>query len=65
MLLTDRASIKAAMEARRLVAIDVLEKPMDIGLLMEKIREARTQFVAARTQRSQEHVEEILCKYGW
>ena len=65
MLLTGRASIKTAMEAGRLGAIDVLEKPMDIGLLMEKIREARAQFVAARTQRSQEHVEEILRKYGW
>jgi len=65
MLLPGRASIRTAMKAGRLGAIDVLGKPTDVWLVMERIREARSQFVAARTRRSQGHVEEMLGGYGW
>ena len=38
MLLTGQATIKTAMDATRLGAADILEKPMDIPTLIEKIR---------------------------
>lgn len=65
MLLTGQATIKAAVEANRLGAVDVLEKPTDIATLLEKIREARARHVAAREQRSQSRIEEILRERGW
>ena len=65
MLLTGQATIKAAVEANRLGAVDVLEKPTDIDTLLEKIREARAKHVEAQEQRSQERVEDILRKSGW
>jgi len=65
MLLTGQATIKAAVEATRLGAVDVLEKPTDVETLLEKIRNARARFVAAREQKSQEQVDNIIRKYGW
>jgi DNA-binding NtrC family response regulator len=51
MLLTGQATIKAAIDAMRLGAVDVLEKPMDITTLMEKIRETRARRVAQADER--------------
>ncbi len=41
MLLTGQATIKSALAATRLGAVDVLEKPTDIATLLEKIHEAK------------------------
>ena len=65
MLLTGQATIKAAVEATRLGAVDVLEKPTDIATLLEKIREARARHLAAKEARSQENVEDIMRRHGW
>jgi DNA-binding NtrC family response regulator len=65
MLLTGQATVKAAVEATRLGAVDVLEKPTDIGTLLEKIRLARGKRIAAAEKRSQKEVEEILRTRGW
>jgi len=51
MLLTGQATIKTAVEATRLGAVDILEKPLDITTLMEKIREARERHVARAAER--------------
>jgi DNA-binding NtrC family response regulator len=65
MLLTGQATIKAAVEANRLGAVDVLEKPTDIDTLLEKIREARARHLAATERRSEARVEDILHRRGW
>ena len=65
MLLTGQATIKSAVEANRLGAVDILEKPTDIATLMEKIREARANHVVAEEQHSQTRVEDILRERGW
>jgi len=51
MLLTGQATIKTAVEATRLGAVDILEKPLDIATLMEKIGEARARYVARAAER--------------
>jgi len=51
MLLTGQATIKTAVEATRLGAVDILEKPLDITTLMEKIREARARYVSRAAER--------------
>jgi DNA-binding NtrC family response regulator len=65
MLLTGQATIQAAVEATRLGAVDVLEKPTDVTTLLEKIREARARHLAAIEQRSKDQVDDILRKRGW
>jgi DNA-binding NtrC family response regulator len=59
MLLTGHATIKAAIEATRLGAVDVLEKPMDITTLLEKIREARARRVAQADERVRRALGEV------
>lgn len=65
MLLTGQATIKGAVAANRLGAVDVLEKPIDIETLLEKIREARARHLAAKERRSKAQIEDILRERGW
>jgi len=65
MLLTGQATVQRAVEATRLGAIEVFEKPTDIETLITKIREARAQRFALVEQRTQQEIEEILRARGW
>ncbi len=65
MLLTGQATVQRAVEATRLGAIEVFEKPTDIETLIGKIREARAQRFALVEQRTQKEIEEILRSRGW
>ncbi|MBD3402885.1 response regulator [candidate division GN15 bacterium] len=64
-LLTGQATVEKGVEAVKLGAVEFLEKPAKIELLMEKINEAQTK----RTQLSEDHVEDmindILKRKGW
>lgn len=51
MILTGQATIKTAVEATRLGAVDILEKPLDITTLLEKIHEARARHVSRAAER--------------
>ncbi len=57
MLLTGQATIKTAMDATRLGAVDILEKPMDITTLIEKIRDARKRYVARAAERVRQQTQ--------
>jgi DNA-binding NtrC family response regulator len=65
MLLTGQATVQKAVEATRLGAIEVFEKPTDIETLIGKIREARAQRLNLVEQRTQLEIEEILRSRGW
>jgi len=58
MLLTGQATIKTAVEATRLGAVDILEKPLDITTLMEKIREARARYVSKTAERIRKQMQD-------
>jgi DNA-binding NtrC family response regulator len=64
-LLTGRATVKKATEAMRLGALDLLEKPADIEVLVEKIWEATTNKMRLTEQRTKEEMTDILRKKGW
>jgi DNA-binding NtrC family response regulator len=64
MLLTGQATIKSAVEATNLGALDVLEKPTDIETLMEKIAQAQNKTVALGEKRVQEMIEKVLLTRG-
>lgn len=58
MMLSGQVSIKNAMEATRLGAMDVLEKPTDIETMVEKIHEARARRAAATETSSKIETDE-------
>ncbi len=64
MLLTGQATIKSAVEATNLGALDVLEKPTDIETLMQKIGQAHSKTEALGEKRVQEMIEKVLLTRG-
>lgn len=65
MLLTGRATVEKSVQAIKLGAIDFLEKPVDINILLERIREAKTKTDAAEEGRTRRLVDDILKTKGW
>lgn len=65
MLLTGQGTVQAAVEAAKLGAMDVFEKPTDVEILMDKIKEARANKVMLAEKRSREEIEGILNRRGW
>jgi len=64
-LLTGQATIKTAVEATKLGAMDFLEKPADIDQLIEKIKTARGNRVQLAEKRTAAEIEDILSHKGW
>ncbi len=64
-LLSGQATIQHAVEASKLGAIDVLEKPADIAALLELIRQARAARIAKEMARTQEEIDDIVRSKGW
>ena len=65
MILSGRATVKTAVEAIQLGAIDIFEKPTDIETLVERIRSARATRLSENDQATQEQIDEILRTRGW
>ena len=64
-LLTGQATVQKATEAMRLGALDLLEKPVSIDVLVEKIEEAATNKMRLTEERIQAKVTDIIRKKGW
>jgi DNA-binding NtrC family response regulator len=64
-LLTGRATLQQGVEAMKLGALDLLEKPADIGRLVTRIEDAAKRRSALDDQRVADRVRGILHKKGW
>lgn len=64
-MLTGQATIQSGIEAMKHGAIDYLEKPVDLTVLMEKIRLAKQQRMLALEKKSAEEVKDILKSKSW
>jgi len=64
-LLTGQATLGQAVEAMKLGALDFLEKPVDIGTLVEKIEEAATKRSSLTEKRIEDKMSDIMRKKGW
>ena len=64
-LLTGRATLAQAAAAIKLGALDLLEKPADIGTLVKKIEDAANRRWSLEDKRIEEKVADILRKKGW
>ncbi|MGD8867095.1 MAG: response regulator [Gemmatimonadales bacterium] len=64
-LLTGRATLSQAVEAMKLGALDFLEKPADIEMLVLKIEEAATKKSSLLDKRIADRISDIMRKKGW
>ena len=64
-LLTGRATLQQGVEAMKLGALDLLEKPADIATLEARIENAARRRTSLDDQRVQRRVGDILRKKGW
>lgn len=64
-MLTGHGTIQSGIEAMKHGAIDYLEKPVDLNILMEKIRFAKKQRTFALEKKSAVEVKNILKSKSW
>lgn len=64
-ILTGHATVKTGVEAMKLGAEDFLEKPVDLNLLMEKIRDAKNKRMLVLEKKSRAEVKAILKSKSW
>ncbi|MBC8318500.1 MAG: response regulator [Desulfobulbaceae bacterium] len=64
-MLTGQATVKKSIEAMKHGAGDLLEKPVDLKVLLEKIGEAKHKRMLVVQKKSQEEVKNILKSKSW
>lgn len=64
-LLTGHATVQKGVEAMKLGAMELLEKPTNFDTLMDKIKQARARRMVLVSEESEEHIKKILTDKGW
>jgi len=64
-LLTGHATLAKGIAAMKLGAIDFIEKPADLKVLIEKIKEAKAQKIVLVEKQIQEKMKDIIQGKGW
>ncbi len=64
-MLTGQGTIQSGIEAMKHGAIDYLEKPVDVNILMEKIHFAKKKRMFALEKKSADEVKNILKSKSW
>ena len=64
-LLSGQATLQDGIAAMKLGALDFLEKPADMNVLMEKIRKAQARKMLVVERRAEEKVKKIVSTRGW
>lgn len=64
-MLTGHATVEKGIAAMKLGAEDFLEKPVDLGVLLERISEAKNKRILILEEKSQEAIKKIMKSKGW
>ena len=64
-LLTGHATVEKGIQAMKLGALDVLEKPAHIDALMERIDQASAKKLVLLEKKDQDAIHDILTERGW
>lgn len=64
-LLTGHATVQKGVEAMKMGATDLLEKPADLKVLTEKIKKAHARKMILVQKKSEEKIKHILAEKGW
>jgi len=64
-LLTGHATVKDSVEAIKMGALDLLEKPADLDTLTEKIKDAQTKKMVLVEKKNEQAIRDIIASKGW
>ncbi|HHC24076.1 MAG TPA: response regulator [Desulfobacterales bacterium] len=64
-LLTGQATVEKGVEAMKLGAMDLMEKPADIKKLTEKIKKAQAKKMIIVEKKAEERIKKIVGGKGW
>ncbi|MFH7321049.1 response regulator [Desulfurivibrio sp. D14AmB] len=64
-LLTGRATVEKGVQAMKLGALDLLEKPADIETLSRKIKDASARKMVLVNKAAEEKIHDIMISKGW
>ncbi|MEZ4549780.1 MAG: response regulator [Desulfobacterales bacterium] len=64
-LLTGHATVEKGIEAMKLGAMDLLEKPADLAAIVERIKRAKAEKIILVEKKSEERIRDILTRKGW
>jgi DNA-binding NtrC family response regulator len=64
-LLTGHATIEKGVEAMKLGAMDLMEKPADLRTLAEKIKKAQAKKMILVEKQSEEKIKKLIGGMGW
>ncbi|BBD07375.1 response regulator [Desulfovibrio ferrophilus] len=64
-LLTGHATVDKGIEAVKLGALDVLEKPANFETLMDRIEKASAKKLVLLEKKDQDKIQDIITKHGW
>jgi DNA-binding NtrC family response regulator len=64
-LLTGHATVEKGIEAMKLGALDLVEKPADLSVLTEKIQKAQAKKMILVEKKSEEKIKNIMMTKSW
>jgi len=64
-LLTGHATVEKGIEAMKLGALDLVEKPADLSVLMKKIQKAQVKKMILVEKKSEEKIKNIMMTKSW
>lgn len=64
-LLTGHATVEKGIEAMKLGAMDLVQKPADLKVLTEKIKKAQAQRMIIVEKKAEEKIQQIITSKGW
>jgi DNA-binding NtrC family response regulator len=64
-LLTGNATVEKGIEAMKLGAMDLLEKPADLNNLTERIKKAKARKMILVEKHTEEKIKKIISSKGW
>ena len=64
-LLTGHATVEKGIEAMKLGALDLVEKPAELSVLTEKIQKAQAKRMILVEKKSEEKIKKIMTTKSW
>ncbi len=64
-LLTGHATVEKGIEAMKLGAMDLIEKPADLATIVERIKQAKAEKIILVEKKSEQRIREIITRKSW